>query len=382
MAPISGPVPVERPWYGLIGLECVASPALLLYGERIEKNLAEMIRIAGGPQRLRPHVKTHKLPQLIQRQMELGIVRFKAATLMECSMAAQAGAGDILLAYPPVGPSVQEWVELVQSFPGTRFSCLADDIGTLKALSAAAIARNLSLEVLIDLDVGLHRTGLPPGNDAERLYSELIALPGLLPGGLHAYDGHITNQNPDERAARCDEAFVPVSALRSALTSRGWAVPRLVVGGSPTFPIHVRRGDVELSPGTTVLWDAGYAQKFPDLPFLPAAVLLTRVISKPSPDRLCLDLGHKAVASEMPHPRVEFLNLPGASPILHSEEHLVVECPDAHRWNVGDAVYAIPRHICPTVALHEQVTVVDSGEVTERWTVTARNRWWKDSQDR
>jgi len=374
---MSDPAPLDRPWYELAGADSVSSPSLLFYRERIERNLGEMIRIAGGPERLRPHIKTHKLPGLIERQMELGICRFKAATLSECSMAAQAGVGDVLLAYQPVGPSIRDWLELVQTFPATRFSCLADDSATLASLSAAAVARKTVIEVLIDLDVGFHRTGIHPERDAEQLYSELTSLPGLRPGGLHAYDGHITEQNLDDRAARCDEAFIPVATLRATLISRGWPVPRLVVGGSPTFPIHARREGVELSPGTTVLWDAGYSQKFPDLPFLPAAVLLTRVVSKPSPDRLCLDLGHKAVASEMPHPRVEFLNLPGANPIMHSEEHMVVECPDAHRWKVGDVVYAVPRHVCPTVALHEQVNVVEAGEVKERWTVTARSRWWR-----
>lgn len=373
---MSGPAPLVCPWYEVSRVDSVFSPSLLFYRERMERNLAEMIRIAGGPGRLRPHVKTHKLPELIQRQIELGINRFKAATLAECAMAARAGAGDILLAFQPVGPSIGDWVEMTQSFPGTRFSCLADDSGALTALSAAAVARNLQLEVLIDLDVGFHRTGIPPGRDAEQLYSQLTTLPGLRPGGLHAYDGHITDLNLEDRTVRCMEAFVPVEALSATLISRGWLVPRLVVGGSPTFPIHAQRDGVELSPGTTVLWDAGYAQKFPDLPFLPAAVLVSRVVSKPSPDRLCLDLGHKAVASEMPHPRVEFLNLVGANPIMHSEEHLVVECPDAQRWKVGDVVYAVPRHICPTVALHERVNVVEEGTVKERWTVTARSRWW------
>src|SRR5207302_169959 len=85
-------------------------------------------------------------------------------------------------------------------------------------------------------------------------------------------------------------------------------------GGTPTFPIHARRADLECSPGTCVFWDASSASKLPDLSFLPAALVLTRVISKPAPDRLCLDLGHKALASEMPHPRVQFLNLPDKTP--------------------------------------------------------------------
>jgi len=123
-----------------------------------------------------------------------------------------------------------------------------------------------------------------------------------------------------------------------------------------------------------VFWDAGYAKKLPDLNFLPAAVLLTRVVSKPAANRLCLDLGHKAVASEMPQPRVLFLNLPEATPVMHSEEHLVVETPQANEVAVGDVLYALPWHVCPTVALHEEVFAVENGHARGRWQVTARRR--------
>ena len=102
-------------------------------------------------------------------------------------------------------------------------------------------------------------------------------------------------------------------------------VPGLVAGGSPTFPIHAQHTDRECGPGTTVLWDAGYARDCADLPFEPAAILLTRVISKPGADRLCFDLGHKAVAADKPLPRARLLGLNEATHTVHSEEHLVLE---------------------------------------------------------
>jgi D-serine deaminase-like pyridoxal phosphate-dependent protein len=151
-------------------------------------------------------------------------------------------------------------------------------------------------------------------------------------------------------------------------------VPRLVAGGTPTFPIHARRGDVESSPGTCVFWDAGYAFKLPDLPFLPAALVLARVISKPGPNRLCLDLGHKSIAAEMPPPRVQFLNLKDAVPVLHSEEHLVLETPRSNDLNLGDCLYGVPWHICPTVALHAEAVVIENGMSAGRWPVVARDR--------
>jgi len=147
-----------------------------------------------------------------------------------------------------------------------------------------------------------------------------------------------------------------------------------VAGGTPTFPIHAQRKDVECSPGTCVLWDAGYASKLPDLDFVPAALVLTRVISKPAADRLCLDLGHKAIASENPHPRVQFLNLPNAKAVMHSEEHLVIESVNASELSVGDCLYGVPWHVCPTVSLHSEAVTVRDHKAGECWRITARER--------
>jgi D-serine deaminase-like pyridoxal phosphate-dependent protein len=165
-----------------------------------------------------------------------------------------------------------------------------------------------------------------------------------------------------------------VEALRRQLSAAGLLVPRVVAGGTPTFPVHARRAEVECSPGTCVFWDGSCASNVPELPFLPAALVLTRVISKPGSNRLCLDLGHKAVAAEMPQPRVGFLNLEDAAPATHSEEHLVVETPRSGEFNLGDCLYGLPRHICPTVALHAEAVVIDHGKSVARWRVIARNR--------
>jgi D-serine deaminase-like pyridoxal phosphate-dependent protein len=165
-----------------------------------------------------------------------------------------------------------------------------------------------------------------------------------------------------------------VAALKDELEMTRLTVPRVVAGGSPTFPIHARRPDVECSPGTTVFWDSGYGNKLRDLDFLPAALVLTRVVSKPGANRLCLDLGHKAIASEMPHPRVQFLNLSDANPVTHSEEHLVVETGQAEQFRIGDCLYGVPRHICPTVALYSNAIVIQDQRVASSWKVAARER--------
>lgn len=352
----------------------IPSPAVILHWEAVEENLRRMLAMAPSPDRLRPHLKTHKLPQIVARLAELGVTKAKCATIAEAEMAASSGATDVLLAAPLVGPTTSRLLALMRAFPHVVFAGLADEAVALEQVNAEAVAAGTRLRVLIDLDVGQHRTGVAP-EAAEPLYRQLVASPGLVAAGLHAYDGHLHQSDIAVREAACHEAFAPVAALASRLRTAGLPVPAIVAGGTPTFPMHARRSEVECSPGTCVLWDAGYRQNLPDLDFLPAAILLTRVISRPAPDRLCLDLGHKAVASEMPQPRVVFPALPDARPVMHNEEHLVLETDRAGQFPVGTPLAAIPWHICPTMALHSFVHVVRQGnEATETWPVTARTR--------
>lgn len=365
---------MKMDWFRLLNEGDVPSPALLIFEERVDANLRLMLEIAGGPARLRPHVKTHKLGPLVTRQLALGITKFKCATIAEAEMCALAGALEVQLAFAPVGPNIARFCQLARAFPVVRFSTIADDSAAIRALSAAASAAQLTLDVLLDVDCGMHRTGIAPDAAALGLYRQLASSAGLRPAGLHAYDGHILDPDPTARRAQCDAAFAPVIALREALESTGLPVPALVAGGSPTFPFHAAHADRECSPGTAVLWDFGYGDKFSDLPFQCAAVLLTRVVSKPGPNLLCLDLGHKAVAAENPHPRVRLLELPDATAVMHSEEHLVVETPRAAEFAVGDALHGIPRHVCPSVALHSECVVVRRGAAAERWPITARSR--------
>jgi D-serine deaminase-like pyridoxal phosphate-dependent protein len=368
-----------NPWYVLENAAEIPSPTLVLHRDRIEANLRRMVAIAGDPLRLWPHVKTHKLPELISWQVGLGIVQFKCATIAEAEMVAGvSGVRSILLAVQPVGPQIERWIRLSSRFQDIQWSAVVDDPGVVESLRTAAAARSIPnpLGIWIDLDIGQHRTGIAPDRvlGSELLRSLRAAAPTLRFEGLHAYDGHLGISDLTERTRTCDEAFAAVAALRTALESEVGHRLAVLAGGSPTFAIHAMRADVSLSPGTTVLWDAGYAHKLPDLPFEPAAVLLSRVISRPAPRQVCLDLGHKAVASEMPHPRTVFLNLPDASALSHSEEHLVVESPAADAVRLGDVVYSLPWHVCPTVALHQEVWLAENGRATRAWTVQARSR--------
>jgi D-serine deaminase-like pyridoxal phosphate-dependent protein len=361
-------------WARAADLAAIPSPSLLLGLEPIERNLRTMLAIARSPARLRPHVKTHKMGWLVQRQVALGITSFKCATIAEAEMCAQAGAPDVLIAFQLVGPNIARLLALREKYAKTKFSTVIDEPGALQALSLAATRADARVEVLLDLDVGQHRTGIAPGPAAVALYRQLADAPSLTAGGLHAYDGHLSQNDPTARAAACAEAFAPVAALRSQLLGLGLPVPQVVAGGTPTFPMHAARQDVQCSPGTCALWDASYAGKLADLDFSPAAVLLTRIVSKPAGNRLCLDLGHKAVASEMPHPRVVFPDLPDAQFVTHSEEHLVLESGLARPLAVGDALLGVPWHVCPTVALYAEAGLIQGGQLTGQCRIDARAR--------
>jgi len=345
-------------WYQVQNAAQVDSPALLVYPDRIEENIRRMIAMVGGRrERLRPHIKTHKMPDIVRLQMVQGINKCKCATIAEAEMAAQCGVADVLIAYQPVGPKVERVARLMKTFPNTRFSVVADDANVIRALPS-------NFEVLLDIDMGQHRTGIAPGPAAAELYR-------ARPGGIHVYDGHLQQPDVAERKSAWDAALEPVRRLLKEIGP----VPRIIAGGSPTFAFWARETDFECSPGTSLLWDYSYGTKMPDLGFLPAALMLTRVISKPAANRLCLDLGHKALGSESPIPqRVHLLDLPDAKAVGHSEEHLVVETDRAREFSVGDCLYGMPGHICPTVALHATATVVRNAKACDSWKVTARDR--------
>ena len=361
-------------WYQISNESDVPSPAMLVFPDRICENIRRMIAVAGSPERLRPHVKTHKLPQVVKMQLDAGINRFKCATISEAKMVAGAGAADILMAYPLYGPAVEQLFRLIGEYGRIRFSAIVDNLRQCRWLEEAAESLGHPLDVFLDLDVGMERTGIKPGPEALELYRNMARSPWLRPRGLHLYDGHLHIPSREEREKACDACFAPVTEMIDILEAEGLAPGEVICGGSPTFPIHAQHPERTLSPGTTLLWDAGYSTRFRDMDFLHAAVAFTRVASKPGTNKLCLDLGHKAIASEMQPPRAAIFGIPEYELAVHSEEHMVIAFPEADNYEVGDCLYAIPRHICPTMALHGQVWAVEGNRALERWPVVARER--------
>jgi D-serine deaminase-like pyridoxal phosphate-dependent protein len=367
-------------WFEISNASEVPSPALLVYPDRIAQNLRRMVEMAGGAQHLRPHVKTHKMAEIVAMKLDAGIDKFKASTIAEAEMVAEAGGRDVLLAYPLVGPNIARLLELIDRFPDTTFSALVDDPEVLSKISASAVKAGKTVNLFIDLDVGMGRTGIVPGAAALDLYRKMANSPGISAVGFHAYDGHLHDDNVDRLRQSVAATFAPVWQMRSELSRSGISVPTVIAGGTPTSMILASAAMVpddcqlEVGAGTSVLWDAGQPHISPGIDFLNAAVLLIRVVSRPAQHKLCLDLGHKGVASEFPHPRIRIFGLEEAIPLLHSEEHLVVESPRADQYPPGTVCYGIPYHICPTVALYDHVWSVRDGRAEQRWEVVARRR--------
>lgn len=362
-------------WYEIKNIDSIDSPALLIYKERVEENIRVLLSMIDDPQRLRPHVKTHKTKEASLMLMEAGIKKFKCATIAEAEMLGMACAPDVLLAYQPIGPKLQRFISLIQKYPATTFSCLVDNRETAMAIAAAARQNEIVIHVYIDSNLGMNRTGITPGDDAIELYETSASLQGIIVKGLHAYDGHFRSADFEQRTKEVNEVFLQVEKMKTLLMEKGFKELIIVAGGSPTFPIHAKRKEVECSPGTFILWDKGYQTSCKEQPFVPAALVVSRIISLPDKTKLCLDLGHKSIAAENElAKRVYFLNAPDLKFIGQSEEHLVVEVPEGHSYKPGDILYGLPYHICPTVALYERALVVENNEVTTEWKIIARDR--------
>lgn len=361
-------------WFTINNIEEIDTPALVVYPERVVQNIRNAINMIDDVWRLRPHVKTNKTLEATELMLQAGITKFKCATIAEAEMLGMAQAPDVLLAYQPQGPKILRLIALIKKYSATRYSCLVDNAESANNLSNAALQNKIVLPVFIDVNVGMNRTGIEP-DQCLKLYKHCASLPGINLVGLHAYDGHLHQPDFKVRSQVCNEAFSKVEELAANISKAGLANPIIVAGGSPTFPIHAKRKQIECSPGTFIFWDKGYELTCAEQPFVPAALVISRIISQPNPTTICLDLGHKSIASESElHKRVYFLNAPDFVFKGHSEEHLVVSVPEGHTYKIGDVFYGVPYHICPTVALYDSALIANEHMCKGEWKIIARDR--------
>ncbi|RZJ68141.1 MAG: D-TA family PLP-dependent enzyme [Flavobacterium sp.] len=363
----------QNEWYRFKAADEIDTPALVFYPDRIRENMERLKYMVSSPDMLRPHVKTHKSADVTKLMILNGINKFKCATITEAEMLGGCGAKDVLLAYQPTYQKLRRLFNLMETYPNTRFSCLVDNLVSANMISDLALEAKTRIEIYIDLNVGMNRTGIRP-DAAFDLFMDIIEMKGIGLLGFHAYDGHIKEVGLSERTVQCNAAFEPVEVLREKIKAKGFPYPLLIAGGSPTFQIHSTRQHVECSPGTFILWDKGYRDTIPEQDFLFAALVISRVISLPASNKICIDLGYKAISSENDLlRRAWFLDAPYLKPYSHSEEHMVIEAGEGHNYKIGDLFYVVPVHICPTVALYNQAHLVTDQETDKTWSVNARD---------
>ena len=366
---------MENNWYKISNEREVDSPSLLIYKDRVARNIQRMIEIAGDEDRLMVHIKTNKTPEIVQILLAAGISKFKCATIAEAEMAAMAGCKYIIIAHQLVGPKIQRLIELRKLYPDVFFASLLDDRENAVLHNDLFTKVNTTADIFIDVNNGMDRSGHPVNEKLLELYQFIYNQSNLNLHGLHVYDGHLRDSDFIERKSKIEAGFEQVNDLIEQIKETGLPEPLVIAGGTPAFTTHALHTEVYCSPGTCVLWDWGYGDKLTEQPFEHAALILTRVISKPTPGIATIDMGHKAIAAENPiDKRIRFLNLEGYELVSQSEEHGVLKVNNWDALNVGDVLYGIPYHICPTVNLYEEMQVVNDGTVTETWQVVGRKR--------
>lgn len=352
-------------------VEEVLTPALVIFPENVRHNIRAVIDACGGDaSRWRPHLKTTKSPVIWQELLDAGVRQFKCATTREAALMLQLlddngiAGGDLLIAYPLLGPAPNRAAQLVGRFPATRLSVLCEDADQANRIPG-------ELGVFIDVNPQMNRTGVPMEH-AERIIDIAQRADDRL-RGVHFYDGHVRDDDPSLRRSRAHAFYGQLLELRSMLLETGCPVGELITSGTLTFeaalafePFSQLESTIHrISPGTVVFDDETTAGKSLETELRPAAMLMTRVISRPTDDVVTCDAGSKSIAAEAGDPCARVIDYPHLTPLTPSEEHLPMRvdlgrgAPPA----LGDVLLLVPRHVCPTVNLAEQAILVEDGEL-------------------
>ncbi len=353
----------------------IDTPALLIDLDAMEANIASMAdfcRQSGVS--VRPHFKTHKTPAIARKQLDAGAIGLTCAKLGEAEvMVEKVGAHDVLIANQIVGPA--KIARLTRLARRTNVMVAVDDAANVAELGAAARAEGVTIRVLVEVDIGMGRCGVPPGEPALALARCVAETEGLLFAGLMGYEGHlVTLPDEAERAARVRAAFVPLIETKQRLETAGLAVDIVSGGGTGTYAITGRiTGMTEIQTGSYVLMDQSYSQ-VGGLPFRQALTLLTTVISRPTPDRVVIDAGRKGISQDFGLPQPA--NSPGLEVVRFSEEHGILKLAKPGREpKVGDKIELIPSHVCTTVNLHDTFYALRGDSLEAIWPIAARGKF-------
>jgi D-serine deaminase-like pyridoxal phosphate-dependent protein len=308
----------------------------------------------------------------MKRMMHFGIQNFKCATTLELSCLCDLGAADVLLAFPVVGANAERVAELAADWPHTRVSVLVENRDQI------ALWRGTKVDIFVDVNPGMNRTGIEPSRSHEIL--NLARVAGAKFRGLHYYDGHFGSTAPAERSQAAEIGYAEVLGLADRLKRDGLAVGELITSGTPVAPVGLsyapfrQAGFVHrISPGTVVYNDTTSLDQLAAFPYEPAVLVLASVVSHPTPNIATCDAGHKAVSVDAGVPNCAVLGWPHLVPQKPSEEHLPLRA-DAGQSSprVGEQLYLLPRHVCPTVNNFDEALMIRENRVQRTERVSAR----------
>lgn len=370
----------EFPWnerYRVPDLEQILTPALAVYPELIASNIERTLTLLNGDtDRWRVHIKTAKLGFTLHMLVDRGVRNFKCATTLELMIACAAGAADVLLAYPIMGANARRVREIAEQFPRTTISVLAEND------QQVAQWRESRIGIFLDINPGMNRTGIEV-SQSDRICSLLrqIQNAGLEFRGLHYYDGQYGGLEEPERTAAAHAGYGQLLELVRTIERHGLKIPELITAGTPTFPASLSYAGFKnqlihrISPGTIVYGDATSLAQLPSsYGYAPAALVLTRVVSHPHEGIITCDGGHKTVSADAGVPTCVVVGHAGMSPLSPSEEHLPIRVTGGAGPAVGDLLYLLPRHICPTVNNFDSALLVSDGRLAAVEKVSARGR--------
>lgn len=358
-------------------VEELDTPAVLIDVDVLERNvqrMAERARACGVT--LRPHGKTHKLPEVARLQRRAGAVGLTLAKLGEAEVFAEAGFDDIFVAYPVVGPlKARRALALAERI---RLCVGVDSVEGARGLSSVFAGNRRRLDVLLKVDVGYHRVGVLP-DVALDAATRIAELPGLALRGVftHAGQGY-ASETPEAAATTGRHEGATLAETATTLRRAGLPLEVVSVGSTPTARHAMAvAGVTECRPGTYVYHDASQLSLGSCGPEDCALTVLCTVVSTPAPERAVLDAGSKTVSSDPLRPRAGGFGLVlGTHSRLErlSEEHGVVAVDPRDRFSVGQRVRVLPNHACAVSNLHDRVFAVRGDHVEAVWSVAARGR--------
>jgi D-serine deaminase-like pyridoxal phosphate-dependent protein len=357
----------------------IDTPALVVDEEILQRNIAEMAAFARSVGvNLRPHIKTHKTPQIARLQIAAGAIGITCAKVGEAEvMIEQAGVDDVLLAYPTIGE--HKYRRIVELLERARIIVAVDSLDAANAISRSMRTYDRMLDVSIEVNTGQNRSGVRAGDLAVQFALDVSRLPNLRIAGIMTHEGQVNGLPPDEIEAGALAAGREMVEVAERIRSHGIDVPTVSVGSTPaaiyTPTIH---GVTEMRPGTYVFNDNSVFRHGRIGVSQCAARFVATVVSKQSPTHAVLDTGQKSLGMDLSvshgghgyivgHPDVIISKL--------SEEHGVCEVPEGEEgFQVGDRIEIIPNHVCPTVNLMDEMFIVRDGKVVDTWTIAARGK--------